>query len=62
MHLAIMEWLHPRFTDTGYISVSKLSPCRGSVDVGAPTGVKSDSPEILVREADDMRGDCELDK
>ena len=57
MHLAIREWLHPHSTDTGHILVSKLSPCKGSVGVETATSVKSDSPETLVREADDMRGD-----
>ena len=41
----IREWLHPRSTDTGHISVSELSPCKVSVDVETATGVKSDSPE-----------------
>ena len=55
MHLAIREWLHPRSPDTGHISVSELSPCKGSVDVETATGVKTDFLETLVKEADDMR-------
>ena len=52
----IREWLHPHYPDTGHISVSELSPCKGSADVETVSGVKTDSPETLVREADDMRG------
>ena len=57
MHLAIREWLHPRSPDTGHISISKPSPCKGSVGVETATSVKPDSPETLVREAGDMRED-----
>ena len=53
----IREWLHPHSTDTGHISVSKLSPCKGSVGVETAISVKSDSPETIVREAGDMRED-----
>ena len=56
----IREWLHPHSTDSGHVSVSELSPCKVSADVETATGVKSDSPETLIREADDMRGGCEL--
>ena len=56
----IREQLHPHSTDSGHVSVSELSPCKVSVDVETTTGVKSDSPETLIREADDMRGGCEL--
>ena len=55
MHLAIREWLHPHSPDTGHVSVSELSPCKGSVDVKTATGVKTDFLETLVKEADDMR-------
>ena len=50
------EWLHPHYPDTGHVTVSELSPCKGSVEVETVTSVKTDSPEILVRETDDMRG------
>ena len=56
----IREWLHPHSTDTGHDSVSELTPCKVSVDVETATSVKSDSPETLIREPDDMRGGCEL--
>ena len=39
------------------ISYFKLSTYKGSVDVETATGVKTDSLEALVREADDMSGD-----
>ena len=52
----IREWLHPYSTDTGHISVSELSPCKGNVDVENSINVKSDSPETLVRECDDIEG------
>ena len=41
------DWLHSCSLDNGH---------RVSVDVETVTGVKPDSPETLVREADDMRG------
>ena len=50
------EWLHPHYPNTGHVTVSELTPCQGSVDVETVTGVKTDSPEILVRETDGMRG------
>ena len=56
MHLAIREWLHPHSPDTGHVSVSELSPCIGSANVETVSGVKTDSLEMLVREAADMRG------
>ena len=56
----IREWLHPHSTDSGHVSVNELSPGKVSADVETATGVKSDSPETLIREADDMRGGCEL--
>ena len=52
----IREWLHPQSPDADHVSVSELSPCRGSVDVGTVSGVKSVPPETFVREAEDMRG------
>ena len=39
------------------ISYFKLSTYKGSVDVETAAGVKTDSLEALVREADDMSGD-----
>ena len=39
------------------ISYFKLSTYKGSADVETATGVKTDSLEALVREAEDMRGD-----
>ena len=39
------------------MSYFKLSTYKGSVDVETATGVKTDSLEALVREADDMSGD-----
>ena len=52
----IREWLHPHSPDTGHVSVSELSPCIGSANVETVSGVKTDSLEMLVREAADMRG------
>ena len=52
----IRESLHPQSPDSGHISVSELSPCKGSADVETATGVKSNSPETVVRKADDMMG------
>ena len=48
--------LHPHSPDIGHVSVSELSPCKGSVDVETVTGLKTDSLETLVKEADDLRG------
>ena len=42
--------------DTDHISVSELSPCKGSVVVETAIDVKTDSLETRVRESDDMRG------
>ena len=48
--------LNCNFPDTDHASVSELSACKGSVDVETAIGVKTDSPETHVREADVMRG------
>ena len=53
----IRELLNSCSPDTGHVSVSELSPCKRSVDAKIVTGVKTDSLEILFREADDMRRD-----
>ena len=53
----IRKLLNPCSPDTGHVSVSELSPCKGSVDVETVTGIKTDSLETLFREADDMRND-----
>ena len=42
--------------DTDHISVSELSPCKGSVVVETAIDGKTDSLETHVRESDDMRG------
>ena len=56
MHLAHQGVVTSSLPDTGHVSVSELSPCKGSVDVETVSGVKTDSLETLVREAADMRG------
>ena len=56
----IRELLNSCSPDTSHVSVSKLSPCKRSVDAKTVTGVKTDSLEILFREADDMRRDVNL--
>ena len=47
------EWLHPCSPDPDHVSVSELSPCGSECGCG---NCPQDSPETLVREADDMRG------
>ena len=57
MHLAHQGAVKFLFPDTGHVSVSELSPCKRSVDAKTVIDVKTDSLEIIFREADDMRRD-----